>query len=369
MRADRLLSILLLMQTHRRLTAGALAERLEVSTRTIHRDMEALSMAGVPVYAERGAGGGWVLPDSFRTDVTGLTESEIQALLVSMPTRVLSDLGLERASDAALIKLLASMPGTSRRDAERARQRIHIDGAGWHQSEEAVPALAALQEAVWLDRKVRITYRRGDGTIVERVVDPLGLVAKGRLWYLVASVDGELRTYRVSRVQAVDLTSEPSIRPAEFDLAAFWAHSAAELVANLPRYPIVVRVAPEAVRRLWIPGAYARVEQVGQPEEDGWQRVHLTLQTEAEACSYALGFGALMEVVEPVALRERVVRTAGEIAAFYAEKSPKHSDLRVVLTDDRGHVGGDEAARPVMERSEGMAWVPEGQLSVSGSGS
>src|SRR5262245_42554411 len=123
MRADRLLSILLLLQVHRRMTAGALAERLEVSPRTIHRDMEALGMAGVPVYAERGAGGGWVLPDSFRTDVAGLTEPEIQSLVVGMPARLLADLGLERASDAALIKLIASLPAVTRQDAERVRQR------------------------------------------------------------------------------------------------------------------------------------------------------------------------------------------------------------------------------------------------------
>lgn len=319
MRADRLLSILLHLQIHRRMTAGALAERLAVSPRTIHRDMEALSMAGVPVYAERGAGGGWVLPDSFRTDVTGLTEPEIQALFVSMPARVLSDLGMERASDAALIKLLAALPSVARQDAEQVRQRIHVDGAGWHQAQETVPALAALQEAVWLDQRVRLSYQRGDGTVVERVVDPLGLVAKGRLWYLVAGVDGEPRTYRVSRVQEVEILSEVASRPPDFDLAAFWTKSSAELVANLPRYPIVVRVAPEAVRRLWIPGAYARVEQVGEPEADGWQRADLVLQTEAEACSYVLGFGPLMKVVEPTTLRERVVRTAREIVAFYED--------------------------------------------------
>src|SRR3954452_14821897 len=205
MRADRLLSILLLMQTHRRLTAGALAERLEVSTRTIHRDMEALSMAGVPVYAERGAGGGWVLPDSFRTDVTGLTEAEIQALFVSMPARLLADLGLRQASEGALVKLLAALPAVARHDAEQARRRIHIDGAGWHQSAETVPALGAVQEAVWLDRKIGLSYQRGDGTTIGRVVDPLGLVAKGRLWYLVAAVDGAPRTYRVSRVLAAEI--------------------------------------------------------------------------------------------------------------------------------------------------------------------
>jgi len=320
MRADRLLSILLLLQVNRRMTAGVLAERLEVSPRTIHRDMEALSMAGVPVYAERGAGGGWVLPDSFRTDVTGLTESEIQALFVGMPGRVLEDLGMGRASDAALVKLLAAMPAVARRDAEQVRQRIHVDGAGWHQIQETVPALAAIQEAVWLDQKIRMEYQRGDGSVVEREVDPLGLVAKGRLWYLVASVDGEPRTYRVSRVQAVEILSEVAERPPAFDLAAFWTQSSADLVANLPRYPIVVRVASQAARRLWIPGAYARVEHIGEPEDDGWQRADLTLQTEAEACSYVLGFGSQMEVVAPPELRERVTQTAREIVAFYESR-------------------------------------------------
>jgi predicted DNA-binding transcriptional regulator YafY len=300
---------------------------LEVSARTIHRDMEALSMAGVPVYAERGAGGGWVLPDSFKTEVTGLTEPEIQALFVSMPEKLLSDLGLQQASDAALVKVLASLPALGRRDAELARQRIHVDGAGWRQSADVVPALPALQEAVWLDRKVRLRYTRSDGSTVERVVDPLGLVAKGRLWYLVAGVAGELRTYRVSRVEAADLTDEPAVRPPDFDLAAFWTRSSAELVSNLPRFPIVVRVAPEAVRRLWIPGAYARVEHVGEPESDGWATVNLMLQTEAEACSYVLGFGPLMAVLEPSGLRERVIETAAQIARFYAERTVTACEL------------------------------------------
>lgn len=320
MRADRLLSILLLLQVNRRMTAGSLAKRLEVSARTVHRDMEALSMAGVPVYAERGAGGGWVLPDSFRTDVAGLTESEIQALFVATPARLLADLGLTQASHAALVKVTAALPSIARRDAEHMRQRIHVDGAGWHQSADEVPTLPVLQEAVWLERKARMRYRRNDGETVERVVDPLGLVAKGRLWYLVAAVDGALRTYRVSRMQAVDLLDEPAIRPPDFDLAAFWAESSAELVANLPRYPITVRVSPEVIRRLWIPGAYARVEQIGGPEADGWHTAWLMLQTESEACSYVLGFGRRMEILEPGELRERVIRESREIVAFYGER-------------------------------------------------
>ena len=320
MRADRLLSILLLMQVNRRMTAGALAKRLEVSPRTVHRDMEALSMAGVPVYAERGAGGGWVLPDSFRTDVTGLTEAEVRALFVTIPTRVLADLGLAQASDAALVKVLAALPTCARRGAEHMRQRIYVAGAGWYQAPDDVPTLPILQEAVWLERKARLRYRRDDGETVERVVDPLGLVAKGRLWYLVAAVDDAPRTYRVSRMQAVEILDEPATRPPDFDLAAFWAASSAELVANLPRYPITVRIAAEVVQRLWVPGAYARVEQVGDREPDGWHTARLLLQTEAEACSYVLGFGPRMEVVEPAALRERVVREAGRIVAFYAAR-------------------------------------------------
>ena len=332
MRADRLLSILLLLQVNRRMTAGSLAKRLEVSARTIHRDMEALSMAGVPVYAERGAGGGWVLPDSFRTDVTGLTEPEIQALFVTTPSRLLADLGLEKASDAALVKVLAALPSIARRDAEHMRQRIHVDGAGWHQTADDVPTLPTLHEAVWLERKARIGYRRNDGETVERVVDPLGLVAKGRLWYLVAAVEGELRTYRVSRMQSVEILVEPANRPPDFDLAAFWAESSASLVANLPRYPITVRIAPEVVRRLWIPGAYARVEHVGESEADGWHTAQLLLQTEYEACSYVLGFGPRMEVVAPAELRERVVQEAASIVEFYRERE---TDLAQPLVGKR----------------------------------
>ncbi|HEX3724035.1 MAG TPA: HTH domain-containing protein, partial [Nitrolancea sp.] len=179
MRADRLLSILLLLQVHRRMTAGELARRLEVSSRTIQRDMDALCAAGVPLYAERGKDGGWVLPEPVRTNLTGLTEPEIQTLFLSTSPRVLADLGLRQASEAALIKLFATLPTMQRRGAEQARQRILVDPSGWNRPEEHVPALAALQEAVWQEHKVDLVYERGDGSTVRRLVEPLGLVAKG----------------------------------------------------------------------------------------------------------------------------------------------------------------------------------------------
>src|SRR5215217_5286300 len=156
MRADRLLSIVLLLQAHHQMTSRDLASRLEVSERTIHRDMEALSGAGIPIVAARGLGGGWSLLGEYRTSLTGLTETEIQSLFVTTPAKVLTDLRLEKAADGALLKLLACLPSTFRPGAERARQRIHVDVSGWSRREEAVPFLPILQEALWLERKLQM---------------------------------------------------------------------------------------------------------------------------------------------------------------------------------------------------------------------
>ena len=320
MRADRLLSILLLLQVHRRMTAHELARRLEVSERTIYRDMEALSAAGIPVTAERGAGGGCILLEAYRTNLTGLNEAEIQTLFLTRPARLLADLGLNQASEAALIKLLAALPSMRRRDAEYVRQRIHVDVAGWHQAEEAVPCLPTLQEAVWQERKLYLTYQRNDGTIVERLVDPLGLVAKGSAWYLVAAVEDELRTYRVSRMHAARVTDQACVRPQGFDLAAYWAQSSAQFIANLPRYAVTVRMAAGVLQRVYRAGGYARVEQAGPPDEDGWIKLHFLFDTEEVACGYLLSFGTQVEVVEPQELRERIIDLAASVVAFYAQR-------------------------------------------------
>jgi predicted DNA-binding transcriptional regulator YafY len=317
MRADRLLSILLLLQVHHRMTTRELAKRLEVSERTIHRDMEALGTAGVPVTAERGIGGGWSLLEEYQTKLTGLTEAEIQALFLTTPTRLLADLGLHQASEAALIKLLAAIPSLSRRDAEYVRQRIHVDTAGWHHSEEAVPALPTLQEAIWQERKLLFTYQRGDDTTVERLVDPLGLVAKGSAWYLIAAVEDEIRTYRVSRVQSAKVTDQLCVRPQGFDLAAYWAQSSTHFVANLPRYPVTVRIAPEVLEQVYHAGRYARIDHVEPPGADGWIMLRLLFENEDAACGYILSFGTQVEILDPQSLREKVIRLAESVAAFY----------------------------------------------------
>lgn len=318
MRADRLLSILLLLQTHQRLTARELAKRLEVSERTIHRDMEALSYAGIPVLAERGTGGGWRLLDEYRTNLTGLKEDEIQALFLTQPARLLSDLGLRKAAEAALVKLLAALPAMHRRDAEYARQRIYIDVAGWHPTrEESVTYLSVLQEAIWKECKLRFVYQRSDDECIERLVDPLGLVAKGSGWYLVASVDGQVRSYRVSRVRHAEMVDERCVRPPDFDLAAFWAQSTAQFTAALPRFPVTVQLPANMVRLLYHTGRH--VGHIETPDEHGQVQVELIFENEEEACGYIMSYGPSIEVIEPCALRERILQLAERIVAAYSQ--------------------------------------------------
>lgn len=322
MRADRLLSILMLLQVNRRVTAGDLAERLDVSQRTIYRDMEALGTAGVPVYAERGANGGWSLVEEYRTDLTGLNGVEVQALFLATSPHLLADLGLGRASEAALTKLLAALPSGRRHDAESARQRVHADGSGWHRPDEPTPFLQALQDAVTRERKVDLTYERSDGTTVERLVDPLGLVAKGSVWYLAASVDGEPRTYRVSRVRGALVTDQSCVRPDGFELAAYWDESTARFKAALPSYDAVVRVSPSILPRVRQSGRFPRplIVREAPPGPDGWVELDLRFDVVEEAREYTLGLGPQLEVIEPGELREQVTEASRATAALYAQR-------------------------------------------------
>jgi predicted DNA-binding transcriptional regulator YafY len=319
-RADRLLSILLLLQVNRRMTARALARRLEVSERTIHRDMEALSTAGVPVTAERGSHGGWSLVDGYKTNLTGLAGAEVQALFVPGPARLLSDLNLGKASESALVKLLAALPEMFRRDAEYVRQRIHVDVTGWDRAEESVPCLHAIQEAIWQGRKLSFEYGQ-ENCASARTVDPLGLVAKGSVWYLVAAVGGEIRSYRVSRARVAAMIDEPCERPEGFDLAAHWEESSRQFRDKFPRFYATFRAHPSVLNRMHLARAFARVEEVGPADAEGWPCVRMRFQFAEEACEFALGFGARVEIVEPAELRDRVVEMAEGVVAFYKRKT------------------------------------------------
>jgi predicted DNA-binding transcriptional regulator YafY len=320
MRAERLLSILMLLQRHRQLTAHDLAQRLEVSERTIYRDLEALSAAGIPLYAERGVGGGWFLPEEYRSNLPALSAEELQALILVNPQRLLADLGLQQVAERAMNKLVAGLPTRSRHSAAQAWQRLHVDFSGWNRTSEQIPQLPILQQAVWQERKTRLFYQRADGETVERLVEPLGLVAKGNVWYLVAAVEGEPRTYRVSRVRWAELTDEEFMRPSHFDLATYWGEAEAEFKQNLPRFSLRLRAEPEAVPKLHYAGRYSRVEKVGEPEADGWVPVQMLFELREDALAVMLGFGPSVEVVEPADLRAEIIEMAQQTVAHYARR-------------------------------------------------
>ena len=323
MRADRLLSLLMLLQARGRMTAQELAEELEVSVRTIYRDIDALSTAGVPVYAERGPGGGCALIEGYRTSLTGLTEDEVRALFTLSVPASLAELGVSEDLRAAMRKLAAALPAARRSDEERVRQRIHLDWEGWDQP-EPVPHLRTMQQAVWGDCRLHLTYRAlvGPHTMqFERLVDPYGLVAKAGVWHLVCAGDGRIRVYRVSRVLDAQIADERFERPEYFDLTAFWKAWCAGREESRPSYPVTARVSPALVP--YLPRYFGdlireTVAQAGPPDAEGWITLTLPFETVFAARERILGFGKAVEVLEPESLRRSVIDFATQILGLYA---------------------------------------------------
>jgi predicted DNA-binding transcriptional regulator YafY len=309
-RASRLVSLLLLLQQRGRTTAAELAEALEVSVRTIYRDLEALSAAGVPVYAEAGRNGGCQLVDGYRTRLTGLTTKEAQALFAAGVTGPIGQLGLGTVLGAAQLKLLAALPKELADRAASAQQRFHVDAPGWFRAGRNEPHLAQLATAVWEDRRVVVRYRHPDADeSVTRNLEPLGLVSKAGVWYLVARRDGELRTYRVSRVGDVTVTDEHFERPDDFDLARYWGESVASFESELPPVDVVVRGTPRGLDAL---------RGLGSPTATRDGTFVVPFESLDDAYYEVLRTGAAVEVVQPESLRTRLAETGRSIAAVYA---------------------------------------------------
>jgi predicted DNA-binding transcriptional regulator YafY len=327
MRASRLVSLLLLLQARGGATAAELAAELEVSVRTVHRDVEALAESGVPIYAERGPHGGIRLVDGYRTRLTGLTASEAEALFLSGVPGPAAELGLGTVVTAARLKVLAALPGELRSRATRLVERFHLDAAGWFQAGEPVPALAVLSEAVWQERCVDVAYERGDDTVARRL-SPLGLVLKAGVWYVVAIADGQPRTYRVSRVRSAVAVDEPFDRPPGFDLAAFWAESSAAYERGAPKVDVIVRVREDRLDHLRSGVGWQTVEAAerlsGAGEPEGWLRLRLRLDWPEDAPSQLLAAGSSVEVLEPSEVRDAVLGMARRVVERY-EATPARS--------------------------------------------
>jgi predicted DNA-binding transcriptional regulator YafY len=322
MRADRLISLLMLLQTHERLTAEELATRLEVSTRTIYRDLDALSASGVPVYAERGPQGGCMLLDSYRTNLTGLTEPEVRALFMFTVPGLLAELGAEKASDAAMLKLTASLPAPFRKDAQIVQERLLLDPKGWFLGAEPTPFLNLVQQAVFDQQRLNIQYRRADGQWVKRLIDPLGLVAKGGIWYLVAGMRGDFRqVFRVSRIQEVLKTGTTFERPQAFNLETYWREWCAQFEARQSRYTVTCQVPPGGEPALRAKFGDGILPVLAAAEKTRSAAGHLTVELHFDGLESAvrdlLGLGTAVTVITPAACREALSAQAMAISAHY----------------------------------------------------
>jgi predicted DNA-binding transcriptional regulator YafY len=316
MKADRLMSVLLLLQARGQVTERELAEQLEVSQRTIHRDLEALSAARIPVSAVRGAQGGWQLEKGWRTHVPSLDEAELRALLMAQP-RALGNERMAAAAQSAMNKLMAAMPESMKAQAAHMQQRLHVDPTGWRGTGEDVSMLTVVQEAVARDRKLTFEYTKADGEESSRTVDPLGLVSKGLSWYMVARTAKGMRTFRVSRMRKVTVLAVQFERPARFDLAEHWKAATAELGRKRAGFKTVLSVRAEAVRRLeaWCVTREAPREWA---KRAGEKRVALEVDFDDEGMArfFVLGMGAAVRVMEPEGLKEWVGQQAREVVGL-----------------------------------------------------
>lgn len=330
MRADRLLALMMLLQAHTKMTAAALAKELEVSKRTIYRDIDALSATGVPIYADGGPGGGYALLDSYRTTLTGLNENEIRLFFMLTIPGSLSDLGVSQQLKTTLLKLTSTFPKRYQEQATYVQQRLHLDATRWFQPNQPTPHLKIIQEAIWQDRQLHFAYQRREGPISQRTVSPYGLVAKAGVWYLVANTDKDVHVYRVSRIRHIELTQVHFTRPQNFNLLNFWVTWVADYEASLPKYPVTLRIAPDLVSTLpYILGEGVRsLIAQAQPDRAGWRKLDYIFERMEEARMFVLGMGASVEVVTPEALRNSVIQFAADIVSLWKPRKSGHERKR-----------------------------------------
>lgn len=325
MRASRLLSVLLTLQTRGRVTAQELADDLEVSVRTIYRDIDSLNAAGVPVYAERGPAGGYQLLDGFRTRLNGLTADEADSLVLAGLPGPAAELGLGAAVASAQLKLMAGLAPELRERATRTAERFHLDTLGWYHDADRSPHLAEVANAVWAGRRVRIVYRRWGGAVAPREVDPYGLVLKAGNWYLVAraSDSGADRTYRVGRVLELEVLEDEFERDPDFSLADYWRDWSDRFETDLYRIPAAVRLSPRgrsAIAMLF--GGlreHAVARSAEEPDADGWVRAVLPLESVRFGALELLRMGPEVEVLGPPELRREVAANARAVVAMYGD--------------------------------------------------
>jgi predicted DNA-binding transcriptional regulator YafY len=311
MRASRLLSILILLQLRGQLTAEYLAEEFEVSVRTIYRDIDALSAAGIPVYGDRGPGGGFQLLDGYRTKLTGLDPDETEAMLLIGLPGAAQAMGLGNAATRARNKLLAALPGAGSDEASRIAGRFYLDTVDWYRAARPTPFLAPIARAVLNQQLLAMNYQSWTARRDWRV-EPYGLVLKAGNWYLVANGRGKVRNFNIADILEIDVKSDRFVPPAEFDLATWWTESARSFEKRLRPGTAILRASPTGLQRLRLLGSYAgeAVIKAEPADSDGWRIVELPLETLESAAPALLGIGPEIDIIEPAALRAEIARLA-----------------------------------------------------------
>lgn len=316
MRADRLLAMMLILQNRGKQTAKALAAELGVSRRTILRDVDALSLAGVPVYAEGGHGGGIALDEDYRTRLTGLHTPEVQALFIANSQPVLREVGLGDAANQLMLKLLAALPTAHHLTADHIRQRLMIDPTWWWRDADSPSFWDDLQRAVYEDYTIETTYERYGGDVVARVLEPYSLVNKSSQWYLVARRDGEMRTYRVARFHRLQRLDRHFVRQADFDLSRYWNEHLQQFVDSFSDYVCTLRIHPDRVTFVkWLlPGRWQVVAD--EAGADGWVTLRLMMESQQLAKMLVFGLGTNVEVVAPAELAQAVMDDARTLVRY-----------------------------------------------------
>lgn len=315
MLASRLLSILMILQARGRASARELAAEFEVSVRTIHRDIDQLSAAGIPVYAERGRSGGFALLDGYRTRLTGLSQPEAEAMFLAGLPGPAAQLGLAGDLSAARLKLIAAMPAHIRPGADRIAARFHLDPEPWFRAADPLPALETVARAVWSAKVLRIRYSSRGEARQQRLL-PLGLVLKAGTWYLVAQAGKTLRTWRVANIRDAEIAEESFERPEAFDLARHWDKARRDYEMGLWRGQAEVRLSPRGMDLLELLGSHVRnaARESAKPDPDGWWRCKIPIESEAQGVRELIRLCDDVEVLGPPVLRRRMAETSAAIA-------------------------------------------------------
>jgi predicted DNA-binding transcriptional regulator YafY len=303
------------------MSSRELADELDVSVRTVFRDVESLQLAGVPIYSDRGSHGGYRLVEGYRTRLTGLTTEEANTLFLAGIPGPAAELGLGSVVAAAELKVLAALPAGLSTRVANLKERFHLDAPNWFHGQESVPFLAVVASAVWEDRRIKVRYMRWKGETI-RTISPLGLILKSGLWYLVAEAANQVRIYRVSRILSLVELDEHFERDPSFDLSAFWAEGAKDFERTIFRDVVVLRLSPKGLTELGLrvsePAAKAALDSAEGPDDQGWSRVRLPVVSIEDARLELLQLGSEAIVEKPLALRNAIAETADSIYRLYA---------------------------------------------------